>query len=65
MTTDQIPTTTDETCPHDWKWIQDWEGDPGVINGVHHFSYWECQICGEQDDERDPPSIPDYEPEYD
>ena len=31
---------------HSWRWHSDYEGDPGVINGVHDLSAWTCQDCG-------------------
>ena len=51
-----------EQCAHEWKWIKDWEGDPNVINGVRHFSYWQCTKCDSTDCDDDPPGPdPDYQ----
>lgn len=33
---------------HTWKWVKDWMGDPGVINGTADCSHYECVICGEE-----------------
>ena len=52
---------TDEE-DHDWQWISDWYGDPGVINGTADCSYWQCRVCGKEDYEREPPS---YEEDFD
>lgn len=49
---------TDPNCDHDWKWVHDSVGDADVVNGLQHFSYRECRICGEEDHETK------YEPEY-
>lgn len=47
-------------CDHDWKWIDDWGGDPNVIGGTFDCSRWECKLCGLEDLERDkPPRDPD------
>ncbi len=43
-------------CEHDWKWIDDWGGDPDVISGTFDCGHWECQLCGLEDLERKPPS---------
>jgi len=45
-----------QECPHDWKFISDWGGDPDVIGGTFNCSRWECQMCGEEDLERKPPT---------
>jgi hypothetical protein len=52
-------TIEDLQCPHDWKFISDWAGDPGVIGGTFDCSRWECQMCGEIDDKREPPGDPE------
>ena len=44
---------------HDWKFISDWYGDPGVINGTADCSRYECQRCGAVDNDREPPSYDD------
>ena len=47
--------TASRVCsPHKWKRVKDWLGDPNVINGVHVFTYWHCDICGEDTDELPP-----------
>lgn len=33
-------------CPHVWRWVKDWEGDPDVINGTRDLSHYVCQKCG-------------------
>mgnify|MGYP003392991175 CR=1 FL=1 len=43
---------------HIWKWVPDWMGDPGVINGTVDCSHYECVICGEEKD-GDPPADED------
>jgi len=40
---------------HDWRFVSDWYGDPGVINGTADCSYWVCEQCGKEDHEREPP----------
>lgn len=45
---------------HDWKWINDWYGDPGVINGTADCSHWECKRCGADDNDAEPPNY-DFE----
>ncbi len=42
---------------HDWQWISDWYGDPGVIGGTADCSYWECRVCSERDDKRPAPQM--------
>lgn len=37
-----------DECEHRWIFIQDYEGDPSIPNGVNEFSYWECLYCGMQ-----------------
>lgn len=41
---------------HDWEYISDWYGDPGVINGTADCSFKRCRVCGKEapldDDER-------------
>jgi hypothetical protein len=46
-------------CTHKWRWISDWYGDPGVINGTADCSRWECQHCGSVDQYRARPSAND------
>ena len=52
---------------HDWHWVSDYYGDPGVINGTADCSRWECRSCGAEDHETPPPSGDDDfdEPEFD
>lgn len=58
-------TTTPEPKPecadddHDWHFISDWYGDPGVVNGTADCSYWKCRTCGKEDHESE---APEYEP---
>ena len=49
-------------CEHDMKWISDWYGDPGVINGTADCSRSECQLCGwvDPNGERPEESPEDY-----
>lgn len=35
-----------EDCDHVWHYIEDWEGDPTLHNGVNDLSHWECELCG-------------------
>lgn len=49
----------DGEIEHDWKYVSDWYGDPGVINGTADCSHWECRTCGEEDHERGPPNDDD------
>lgn len=67
---DAAPAPPDHPCSdgeggydHDWKWISDWYGDAGVINGTADCSHYECKRCGAEDNESEPPSMEDdYEP---
>jgi hypothetical protein len=34
---------------HDWEYIRDWYGDPGVINGTADCNYKRCRQCGKED----------------
>jgi hypothetical protein len=45
---------------HDWQFISDWFGDPGVINGTADCSRYECLRCGAEDHESEPPDY-DYD----
>jgi hypothetical protein len=45
---------SEEECDHDWKVIDDWEGDSDIPNGTRDFSYLRCRICGEENYELDP-----------
>ena len=38
-------------CDHKWKRIRDSVGDANVVNGLQHFTYFECQICWHTQDE--------------
>lgn len=33
-------------CEHDFSYHEDWEGDPGVINGTSTICWLECDHCG-------------------
>jgi hypothetical protein len=33
---------------HDWSWVKDWMGDPGVINGTADCSHYVCRRCGDE-----------------
>ena len=44
---------------HDWHFVSDWYGDPGVINGTADCSRWVCRACGKEDYDREPPSYDD------
>ena len=44
---------------HDWEWVSDWYGDPGVINGTADCSYYRCRVCGAEDHESPPPTYDD------
>ena len=33
---------------HDWEYIRDWAGDPGVINGTYDINYKRCRQCGKE-----------------
>ena len=37
-----------QECLHDWIAIHDWGGDPEVIGGTFDYSFWRCQICGDE-----------------
>lgn len=49
MTTKQV--TSEKSCNHEWYMVRDWEGDPGVVNGVYHFYFYRCALCGEEVDD--------------
>jgi len=40
---------------HDWKWVNDWYGDPEVVNGTADCSHWKCTRCDSEDCEDAPP----------
>jgi hypothetical protein len=51
---------------HDWEYVSDWYGDPGVINGTADCSFKRCKQCGkeselEDGDEHLGEPDPDYE----
>ena len=48
--------TQEPECDHDWRWVDDWYGDPDVINGTADCSRWRCRLCDAEDHEREPPS---------
>lgn len=33
---------------HDWEYISDWYGDPGVINGTCNIYFKRCRQCGKE-----------------
>lgn len=35
-------------CEHEFEYREDWEGDPGVINGTHTLCWLECIHCGSE-----------------
>ena len=43
------------TCNHDWRWIETWEGDLGVIGGTREVTYWRCSKCWAEDHQREAP----------
>lgn len=50
-------------CEHDFEYREDWEGDPGVINGTHTICWLECMHCGTErpGSYEDAPSYDDYD----
>lgn len=50
-------------CDHDFEYREDWEGDPGVINGTHTLCWLECMHCGAERSASydDGPSYDDYD----
>jgi hypothetical protein len=38
-----------DACVHDWEYVQDWMGNPGVINGTADCSYRACRVCGKEE----------------
>jgi hypothetical protein len=49
------PTLTDAKCDHEWRWIDDWYGDPTIPNGTQDCSRLECTKCGEVDPDGERP----------
>lgn len=47
---------------HEWEYVADWEGDPGVVNGTHDISFLRCASCGAENHDLDPN---DYRPDFD
>lgn len=46
-------------CGHQWHYVKDFMGDPNVINGTQNYSFYRCELCGEEvtqrpDDYQDP-----------
>ena len=35
-----------EPGKHAWSQMDDWEGDPELVNGTNHWKVYVCQICG-------------------
>jgi hypothetical protein len=54
-------------CAHKWIVVNDWIGDPNVVNGMQSFHYWHCTECDlttdeQPDDWEDPGELQaDYE----
>ena len=48
---------------HSYRYIKDCEGDPGVINGLRHFEYYECRQCGHTKNGPPPERDPDHDRE--
>lgn len=44
-TKEDVSTCADDEA-HDWEYIRDWIGDPGVINGTMNIYYKRCRQCG-------------------
>lgn len=42
-------------CPHDWRWVNGWYGDPNVINGTQDCSGWVCRLCDSTDNDEPKP----------
>lgn len=61
LTQEEVPTQ----CDHKRKLVHDWIGDQNVINGTQHFSYLECTVCGETDEDTSKHEPDYYEPEDD
>jgi len=51
----------EDDCKHSWLFVPDWEGDPSLPNGVNDVSYWVCDECGQETNER-PEGIEDDYP---
>ena len=47
---------------HDWEYISDWYGDPGVINGTCDIHFKRCRACGKEEDWDG--HVDDYEEDY-
>lgn len=45
---------------HDWQYMQDWIGDPGVVNGTATIYFRQCCICG-QEESVSSDQLPDYD----
>jgi hypothetical protein len=45
---------------HNWRYVSDWYGDPGVINGTADCSHAECETCGAIDPDAEPPEFEDF-----
>lgn len=45
----ELEVSCQEDDDHDWEYISDWYGDPGVINGTCNFYYRRCRTCGKED----------------
>lgn len=61
---EQIQRIVDGPCvDHDWEFVRDWEGDPGVINGTHDISFWRCRDCELEDHDRPAPAHELFDPQ--
>ena len=56
-------------CPHEWKFVSDWGGDPDVPNGTFDASFYYCPLCDTEQTDRpddfEEPFEPDYEEPFD
>ena len=51
----------DDCTPETWFFVTDWAGAPSLPNGVNDVSYWVCDDCGQETNER-PEGIEDGYP---
>ena len=50
---------------HDWEYVSDWYGDPGVINGTADCSFKRCKQCGKESELEDgDESLGEPDPDY-
>lgn len=50
----------DGELEHDWQYVSDCYGDPGVVNGTCDCSHWHCRVCDSEDNDEPAPSGDDY-----